>query len=60
VAFEGTQDQIALSFILSKGLALCMLKKIQEECQEVSVLREKMMVNSLETSWKCLRTSHLA
>ena len=50
VAFEGTQDQIASSFILSKGMILCMLKKIQEECQEESKLREKMMVNSLEMS----------
>ena len=32
VAFEGTQDQIASSFTLSKGLILYILKEMQEEC----------------------------
>ena len=27
---EGTQNQIALSFMCSKGLIICMLKEIQE------------------------------
>ena len=60
VAFKGTQDQISSSFTLLKGLILCMLKEMQEECQEESKLREKTMVNSLEMSWKFLRTSHHA
>ena len=30
----------------AKGLILCMIKEIQEECQEESKQREKMMVNS--------------
>ena len=60
MAFIGIKDQIASSFMLSKGLILYMLKEIHEEFQEESKLRENMMVNSLEMSWKCLRTFHLA
>ena len=60
MAFKGTQDQIALSLTLLKGLILCMLKEMKEESQEESKVREKMMVNSLEMSWKFLRTSHHA
>ena len=34
MVFEGTQNQIASSFMLSKGLILYMIKGVQEECQE--------------------------
>ena len=44
MAFEGTKDKIASSFMFSKGLILCMFKEMKEECHEESKLREKMMV----------------
>ena len=41
--------------MLSKGLILCMLKEIQEECQEESKLMEKMMVNSFRDVMEVLK-----
>ena len=57
---QGHTRPNCFKLMLSKGLILCMLKEIKEECQEEIKLREKMMVNSLEMSWKFIRTSHLA
>ena len=49
VAFEDTQDQIASSFMLLKGMTFCIIKEIEEECQGETKLKEKMRVNLLET-----------
>ena len=49
VAFEDTQDQIASSFRLSRGLILYVIKETQKECQGETKLKEKMRVNLLET-----------
>ena len=48
MACKGTQNQIASSFKLLRGLTLYVVKITQEECQREIKLKEKMRDNSLE------------
>ena len=60
MAYKGTQGRIVSSFMHSKRLIRCMVKKLQGEDQGEHKLREIVRDISLETLWRCWRTYHCA